>query len=351
MEFGIVSLGDHRPDPVTGETSSRVQHHREIVELAVKADALGFDSFHLGEHHGCDYISSSPPVVLGAIASRTEHIRLSTGTTLLPTLDPVRVAEDYATLDLLSEGRAEIVAGRGIVPRTYLDFGHQPSESHDLFREKLELLLRLWTEREVHWEGRFRTALSGFTAEPRPVQEPHPPVWVGGGFSEESVTLAAELGLPLMLPSVLQPISAFAELVERYRERFVARGHGEAKVGGISHIHVAKDLDTVRERWEPRHRAYMTWVAEELMPWGFEPVLPEGAAAPQVPAFDFEHSIEGGPAVAGSPQQVVDKLAHFKTSVGLDVQLLHLDGGGMPQPLLFEAVELLASEVVPKLAD
>lgn len=349
MEFGIVSLGDHLPDPVTGRKISRVQHHQEIVELAVKADALGFDSFHLGEHHGCDYISSAPPVVLGAIASRTERIRLSTGTTLLPTLDPVRVAEDYATLDLLSKGRAEIVAGRGILPRTYLDFGQKYEDSHALFREKLELLLRLWTEEELDWEGQFRTPLRGFTAQPRPIQEPHPRVWIGGGFSQESVSLAAELGLPLMLPSVLQPISAFAELVDSYRERFQDRGHGKALVGGVSHLHVAKDLHTAIERWGPRHRAYMSWVSKELMPWAFQPILPAGAEPPVLPAFDLEHSIGAGPAVAGSPQQVIDKLAHFKRSVGLDVQLLHLDGGALPQALLFESLELLASEVVPKL--
>jgi alkanesulfonate monooxygenase SsuD/methylene tetrahydromethanopterin reductase-like flavin-dependent oxidoreductase (luciferase family) len=350
MEFGIVSLGDHRPDPTTGAKISAAQHHQQIVDLAVKADALGFDSFHLGEHHGCDYISSAPPVVLGAIAARTERIRLSTGTTLLPTLDPVRVAEDYATVDLVSKGRAEIVAGRGIIPRTYVDFGLDYADSRALFRENLELLLRLWTEEEIDWEGKFRAPLRGFTAQPRPMQEPHPRVWVGGGFSEESVLMAAELGLPLMLPSVMQPVPAFAELVASYREHFQERGHGGPLVGGLAHCHVARDLDTVRERWAPQHGAYMNWVAQELIPWALEPILPPGAQPPAMPAFDFDQSIDAGPAVAGSPQQVIDKLSHFKQSVGLDVQLLHVDTGALPQEQLFESLELLAGEVVPKLA-
>ncbi len=349
MRFGIISLGDNRPDPLTGRLRTAVEHHREVIELAEKAEALGFDSFHVGEHHGCDYITSTPSVVLGAAAMRTERILLSTATALLPVHDPVKFAEDYATVDVLSNGRAEVIVSRGILARTYGDLGYDYAQSRALFAEKIELVLRLWSEEDVHWQGELRSPLEGFTAQPRPAQQPHPPLWVGGGFTEESVLLAAELGLPIMLPSVIMPPPHFAPMVEQYRERFRDRGHGGPLVGALSHTHCAKDLDTVRERFAPRHLAYFEWVGQSLLPWGLAPVLPPGAEPPRIAPADFDASITTGPAVAGSPQQVLDRLAGFREAVGLDRQLFHVDHGTLPQEHVFESMEMLAAEVLPKL--
>jgi len=351
LEFGVITLGDNRPDPVTGRLRTAVEHHREGIELAEKAEALGFESFHIGEHHGCDYITSNPAVLLGAVAMRTERIRLSTATALLPVRDPVLMAEDYATVDVLSGGRAEVIVSRGIIARSYQDLGYDYADSRSLFKEKIELLLRLWREEKVDWAGKHRSPLESFTAQPRPVQEPNPPLWIGGGFSEESILLAAEMGLPLMLPSVIQPPTAFAPMVERYRETFQDRGHGPPRVGALSHTHVAADLETAAGRYRERHLDYIGWVAGELIPWGLEPVLPPGTPAPSLPEMDFDSARTEGPLVIGSPQQALDRLAEFKQACGLDRQLFHVDSGALPQDALFESLEMLASDVLPKLRE
>ena len=349
MKFGIITLGDNRPDPLTGRLRTPADHHRGLLRIAERAEALGFDSVHVGEHHGCDYITSTPSVVLGAMAARTENIVLSTATALLPVHDAVRFAEDYATVDVLSNGRAEVIVSRGILPRTYADLGFEFANSRELFREKIELVLRLWQEEEVTWSGTFRDPIEAFTVQPRPVQRPNPPLWIGGGFSEESVLLAAELGLPLMLPSVIVPPTRFAPLVDRYREAFRDRGHGGPQVGALSHTHCAKDLDTVRERYAPRHLDYMNWVARDLLPWAMAPMLGPGDEVPDIPPMDFEASIRTGPGVAGSPQQVLDRLAEFKEALDLDRQLFHVDTGALPLEFVFESMELLANEVLPEL--
>lgn len=349
VKFGIISLGDNRPDPLTGRMRTAVEHHQELLDLASKAEELAFDSFHVGEHHGCDYITSTPAVVLGAVAARTERIVLSTATALLPIHDPIRFAEDYATVDVLSNGRAEVIVSRGILARSYLDFGVEYGHSREIFKESIRLVLELWREENVHWQGQHREPIRGYTLQPRPVQRPSPPLWVGGGFSEESVLLAAELGLPLMLPSVIFPPTHFAPLVEKYRESFQESSFGGPLVGALSHMHCAKDLDTVRKRYAPRHVEYMDWVGQQLLPWGFEPVLPPGTLPPTVPLVDFEEAIKTGPGVAGSPQQVLDRLSEFKEACLLDRQLFHVDNGALPQEDVFDSLEMLSAEVLPHL--
>ncbi len=348
MKEGLLILGDHLPDPHTGERVSQAQRQRQFVDLAVRAEALGFDSVWLGEHHLCDYILSSPPVVLAAIASRTRSLRLGTAVTLLGNLDPVRAAEDYATVDALSDGRVEVVAGRGVLKRTYSDFGHDPADSRELYRENIELLLRLWTETDVHWSGRFRAPLDGVTVTPGPVQKPHPPLWIGGGSSVDSVDLAANLGLPLMLPSVLAPPQAFLPMVERYRERFAAAGHTHAvpRVGACSHVHVAEESATARRRWQPYHMNYLGWVAG-LMAWGGINVDAVGGSA-RPPSLDFERLI-AGPSVCGSPTEVADRILGMRDALGLDLHIAMFDHGGMPEKLVFETLDLFGARVLPEL--
>ncbi|MEN8185205.1 MAG: LLM class flavin-dependent oxidoreductase [Myxococcota bacterium] len=345
MEIGLLSLGDHLPDPTTQERpESSAQRHQAIVESAVHAEALGFDSVWLGEHHFCDYVLSAPAIVLAAIAARTERIRLGTGVTLLANLDPVRVAEDYATLDGISAGRLELVAGRGILAETYEAFGQAPEESRERFRENLELLLRLWREEEVTWSGQFRAPLEKVALQPRAVQRPHPPIWVAGGSSELSVDLAAELGLPLMLPSVLSAPESFAPLVERYRERWSAAGHpGSARVGAVSHVHVRASGEEARRFWEPYYRSYVEflqrlWVRTDLV--GHEVRV----------TFDYERLLRG-PAICGGPGEVADRLAAIRERLGLDVHLAMFDLGGLPRAELFRTLEVYAREVLPVLRD
>ena len=342
VELGLLSLGDCLADPVTGVRPTQAERHRAIVASALEGEALGFDSMWLGEHHFCDYVMSAPPVVLAAIAARTERIRLGTGVTLLANLDPVRVAEDYATLDGISGGRVELVAGRGILADTYAAFGQPVDESRERFRENLELLRRLWTETDVHWSGRFRAPLDGVTVEPRPLQRPHPPLWIGGGSSAASVDLAAELGLPLMLPSVLAPPIRFLPLLERYRERFARAGHDPARmhVGACHHAHVGATSQDARAFWRPYYKNYLDfveriWKRELLHPKARVDLGDEGL---------FEHV-----AICGSAAEVTDRLAAARQVLGLDVQLLMFDLGGLPPAEVSRTLERCAADVLPHL--
>jgi alkanesulfonate monooxygenase SsuD/methylene tetrahydromethanopterin reductase-like flavin-dependent oxidoreductase (luciferase family) len=343
MQLGLLSLGDCLADPNTGARPTPAERHRAIVEEAVLAETLGFDSVWLGEHHFCDYVLASPPVVLAAIAARTSRVRLGTGVTLVANLDPVRVAEDYATVDAIADGRVELVAGRGILVDTYEAFGQKPDESRERFRENVELLRRLWSETSVTWSGRFRAPLDAVTLEPRPVQKPHPPIWIGGGSSLHSVDLAAELGLPLMLPSVLAPALDFAPAVARYRRRFAAAGHdpAAARIGCCHHVHVAPTSQEAREGWRPYYLNYLRfvdriWTRREL-------IHPKAKVD-----LDYDRLL-AGVAICGSPAEVVDRIAAARETLGLDLHLAMFDLGGLPPARVARAMELFAAEVAPQL--
>jgi alkanesulfonate monooxygenase SsuD/methylene tetrahydromethanopterin reductase-like flavin-dependent oxidoreductase (luciferase family) len=348
-QIGLLSLGDRLEDPVGGGRPTPAERHRAIVESAVLAEQLGFDSLWLGEHHFCDYVRSAPPVVLAAIAARTERLRLGTGVTLLANLDPVRVAEDYATLDGISGGRVELVAGRGILAETYEAFGQKPEpmirratrESRERFRENVELLRRLWIETELSWSGRFRAPLERVTVEPRPVQQPHPPLWIGGGSSLHSVDLAAELGLPLMLPTVLAPPAHFAPLVDRYRTRAARAGH-PARVGACHHAHVAADGHAARERWRPYYLNYLQFVDRV---WQHRERVHREAPV----RLDYDQLLAEGVALCGSPAEVAERMLAARELLGLDVQLLLFDLGGLPEPTLRETLERFAADALPLL--
>ncbi|MBW1886139.1 MAG: LLM class flavin-dependent oxidoreductase [Deltaproteobacteria bacterium] len=341
MRPGLMTLGDHLPNPNDGERISQQEHHRQIVDNAVLAEELGFDSIWLGEHHFCDYILSSPPVVLAAIAERTERLRLGTAVTLLPTLDPVRVAEDYATVDLLSGGRLEVTVGRGILANTYTSLSRDYADSVEMGRENLELLIELWTKEEVHFDAKFRAPLSGVRVEPHPVQHPHPPIWLAGA-SENSLRVGATLGLDLMLPSVMVGPEGFVPVVDRYRELYSAAGHDAAKleIGACSHVHVAADSQTARKRWEPYLSGYFAWVAE-LVKWS-------GSYFPDNFSLDFEAILEG-PAICGSPAEVTDRILRMRELLGLNVHLAMLDHGGIPHNELVETLTLYGRQVIPNI--
>ncbi len=326
MDVGLLALGDCRDDPVAGTKTSPAQRHRAIVDEAVLAESLGFDSVWLGEHHSRDSLLAAPPVVLAAIAARTARIRLGADVTLLANLDPVRVAEDYATVDAISNGRVELSVGLGILVDTNEVFGHKPDESRERFRENLELLRRLWSETDVTWSGRFRAPLDRVTVEPRPVQAPHPPIWVGGDASHASVDLAAELGLPLMLPNVLAPPADFLPLVERYRTRWAAAGRdpADARVGCCNHVHVAATSQQAR-------------------------VEPHGRDGPGLRAVRRGHERLHPGIACGSPGEVVDRIAATRETLGLDLHLSIFDLGDLPPAQVARTLELFAAEVLPHL--
>ena len=311
------------------------------------ADQTGFYSVNLGEHHGLEYEISAPPVLLAAMAERTTELRLSTAVALLANLDTLRLAEDYATVDVISNGRAEIVVGRGnFFASTYNLFGGSVDESRARFDEALELLLRLWPGQPVHWQGRFRPPINGEPLVPRPVQHTSPPpFWVGGGSSADTVELAARLGLKLMLPSAFGPPEKFRPVVDAYLERFATAGHQHRpEVGACWHVNVGRTSQEAKRRWEPRYRAYHAWMQRLLRQ--VNPEVPEYLMKP----FDYELLCTRGPAVVGSPAEVADRIAGLGQMLGADVHLCYVDMGGLPAVEYLEMVELLGTEVVPELS-
>ena len=335
MELGLMSLGDLLPHPLTGELVSESARHRSLVNQAVLAEELGFSAVHLGEHHFSDYQLSSPPVVLAAIAERTTGMRLSTAVTLAGNLDPVRVAEDYATVDVLSGGRAETVLGRGnLFTRTYEGFGQRIESARERFDENVRLLKRLLTEEDVDWEGEFRSPLHGHTTRPRPVGEL--PLWIGAA-SRGSAELAAEIGASLMLPSVFGKPEMFTGVVEIYRSRWeqLGREPSGARVGACAHTHVAASAREALD-WEPMYRHYWEFVGGLL---GDQDVWP---------AFDFDE-LRAGPGIVGSPDQVVDRIGRWREILGLDRQLFMFDLGGIDEVSLTGSLELFGTAVAPQL--
>lgn len=345
MRLGLLTLGDHLRDPVTGTMQTQSERHRRLVDQAVLAEQVGFSSVHLGEHHFCDYILSAPPIVLAAIAERTTTLRLSTGVTLGANLDPLRVAEDYATVDVLSGGRVEPVLGRGtFFPHTYRALGQDPRASKEVFAEHLELLVRLWTEEHVTWSGQHHPPLHDVTVQPRPLQQPRPPIWVGAGTSPESIELAARLGLWLMLPTVFGTPELFRPMVQLYEERWEAHGHDPAhrRIGCCSHAWVHPDGRRARADWEPRYRNYVEWVNELFRT---SSRLPDGEG---LGTFDFDERCRTV-ALCGSPAEVVERMAHIREVLHLDTHLLMFDMGGMPWEPLRDTIELVGAEVLPAL--
>ena len=334
MRFGLLSLGDFVPAPGSDQPPlSEAERHRQCVRLCIAADALGFDLAWLGEHHLNDYIVSAPQVLLGAVAARTQRIRLGTGLTLLPTLDPLLVAEQFATLDVLSEGRVEFCIGRGIVNSTYADFGFDIAQSNELMDEKTELLLRLLRGETLDWQGRFRSPLQGARLRPLPQQRPHPPVWMGGGRSEHTLQLAARFGLPLVVPGIFAPPRAFVPMVARFRDlwRCAGRDPADLRLGLVAHCHVRDDIEDVHAFWAPYRNQYQSWISRMIY----------GAERPQPPTPD-------GPDFYGSPAQVASRIDEARTLLGIDTLFLKFDGGGVPEPAILKAMETFATRVMPR---
>jgi alkanesulfonate monooxygenase SsuD/methylene tetrahydromethanopterin reductase-like flavin-dependent oxidoreductase (luciferase family) len=341
-----MSLGDHITDPITGQRWTAQERHRMFVDMAVCAEAAGFNGINMGEHHGIEYIYSAPPVVWSAIGERTTTLRLGTAVTLLANLDALRIAEDYATLDVLCNGRVDIVSGRGnFFESTYALFGQSVDESKDRFAENAELLEELWSGQAVTWSGKFRPPVNGETLQPAPVQASRDVMWIGGGSSNDSVELAARLGWKLMLPSAFGNPDFFVPVVDHYLQTWSEYGHEhEPEIGAGWHVFVAPDGDAARTAWEPRYRAYHEWMQGLLS--RVNKTIPAHNARP----FDFEWLTTNGPAIVGSPAEVAERIATLSEKLKCTTHLLYMDMGGMPQGELFDAIELIGSAVIPQLA-
>ncbi len=336
MELGLYTFGDVTPDPHRGRAIGVAQRYAEILAAAKLADAAGLDVFGVGEHHRLDISISSPAAVMAAIASGTTRIRLTSAVTVLSTLDPVRVFQDFATVDLLSGGRAEIVAGRGSFVESFALFGYDMADYDALFAEKLDLLLKLNEGERVTWQGRFRAPLGDAQISPRPARKL--PIWLGVGGTRESALRAGELGLPVILANISQPPAKFAPQIAAYRERHAERGHdaGARKVAVATHVHVARDSQTARDEFYPYYNAY------------FSEHAPRADLARAVPrALYEERAAATGPIFVGSPQQIVDKIMYERGLFGHDRFLAQVDIGGQPFAMVAQSIELLATHVLP----
>jgi len=341
MQSAIMSLGDNLAHPHTKERISESDRHRQLVNYAGWADDAGFDAVHIGEHHFNDYMLSSPPVVLSAIGERAPNLILSTAVTLIPTLDPARLAEDYATLDNLFPGRVEIVAGRGnFFSRTYPAFGLSIHDAREIFAEKIGLVHKLLNSENVTWSGKFREPLDNITTRPRPTREI--PMWVGAG-SHESAELAARWGFHLMLPSVFGHPKMFVPIIERYREAWQEFGRDpkDIHIGSCAHAFAGKNNQDMLARFVPRYGHY----------WNFVDDLIRANTDGKVKLpFDLDASLSG-PAVAGSSQECVERMSEIHELLGHDRQLFMFDMGGISNNELQETVQRFGEEVLPYLPD
>ncbi|MFD7973860.1 LLM class flavin-dependent oxidoreductase [Streptomyces clavifer] len=342
MKFSVLSLIGHAPHPLTGELPSAAQRFREVIGSAEAAERLGFDAYAVGERHTGPFLSSSPGVVLGALAARTSTIRLLTGVTVVAILDPVRVAEDFATLDQIARGRIELVVGKGAEAGHFGLFGLDEERQWDLQREKYELLRRLWTEEGVDWEGEFRPPLKNVTTVPRPYAGP-PRVWHGSATSLASPELAAKHGDPLFTANAVQPREAYARLIAHYRERFEAYGHDPARArvaAGSGGLLIADTTEQAVTRYKDLYEA---GVARS-----FKPHL-EGRAGYNTPFRTIEDAIAHGPQLIGSPQRIIDKILGYHAVYRHDLQSITVDGFGLPHGEQLETLQRFAEEIAPVL--
>jgi probable LLM family oxidoreductase len=328
------------PDPKTGEVISHAQRIREVVEEIVLADQVGLDVYGVGEHHRKDYAASAPAVILAAAAAQTQRIRLTSAVTVLSSDDPVRVFQDFSTLDGISNGRAEIMAGRGSFIESFPLFGYDLDNYDELFDEKLELLLKIRDSEKVTWKGGHRPAINNLGVYPRPVQNPLP-VWIGSGGNQESVVRAGLLGLPLVLAIIGGSPVQFAPLVELYKKAAKHAGHEASLLPVASHSHgfIAESTELAAERFFPSTQQSMNVLGRER---GWGPYTRS--------SFDAARSFEGALYV-GDPDTVAQKIIHLRKQVGITRFLLHVPVGTMPHEDVMRAIELLGTEVAPRVRE
>ncbi|UED83158.1 LLM class flavin-dependent oxidoreductase [Streptomyces profundus] len=342
MRFSVLSLIGNAPHPLTGQRAPAAERLADVVEVAVAAERLGFDAVAVGERHAGDFLSSSPAVVLAAIAARTSRVRLLTGVTVLSVLDPVRVAEEYATLDQLSQGRLELVIGKGSEAGHFGLYGLDEERQWDYLAEKYGLLRRLWREEDVSWSGEFRPALGGVTTVPRPFAGP-PRVWHGSATSEISTELAARYGDPLFTANAVQPRAAYVRLVDHYRQRYADHGHDPAHAylgAGSGGLYLADTTAGAIARYGPLYEARVRQA--------FKPEL-VGKPGYNTPFSTIEDAVAHGPALIGDPQRVIDKILDFHVSYRHDLLSLTVDGLGLSRTEQIETLHRFAEEIAPTL--
>jgi len=334
VELGIVTFAERTADPATGEIVSPQQRLSDLMEEIELADRVGLDVFGVGEHHRPDFAVSAPAVALAGAATRTERIRLSSAVTVLSSDDPVRVFEQFATVDLLSNGRAEIMAGRGSFTESFPLFGYDLDDYDELFAEKLDLLLRLREDEPVTWSGRLRAPLRDVVVHPRPVQDPLP-VWIAVGGSPQSMIRAGVLGLPVALAIIGGTPDRFVPLVELHRRAAEEAGRPAPALAINTHGFVGDTTAQAVDAFFPSYREMMSQIGRER---GWPPMTREQFDAMRGP---------GGSLVLGTPQEVVERILCLHDLFGMQRYLIHLSVGTVDHQAVLRAIELFGTEVAP----
>lgn len=336
MELGISTFLATTPDPATGETLDQAERLRQAVKEIELADAVGLDVYAVGEHHRPDYACSAPAVVLAAAATTTKRIRLSSAVTVLSSDDPVRVYQAFATLDALSNGRAEVMAGRGSFIESFPLFGYDLNDYHELFDEKLELLLAIRASEKVSWRGGHRPAIRNLGVYPRAVQDPLP-VWIATGGTPESAVRAGKLGLPVAFAIIGGMPERFAPLVELYKQAAREAGHDPDKLPIATHSHgfIADTNERAAELFFPAQQAQMNIIGRER---GWPPYSRT--------SFEEMRSLRGALYV-GDPEYVAEKIVLLRKNLGVTRFLLHLDVSTVPHSEVLRAIELFGTKVAP----
>jgi probable LLM family oxidoreductase len=339
MQVGIDSFAAAHDDSSLSISPS--ERLRGLVEQIERADQLGLDVFGVDEHHRREFLDSAPAVILGAAAARTQRIRLTSAVTVLSAADPVRVFQEFATLDLLSQGRAEIVVGRGSFIEAFPLFGLRLEDYDSLFEEKLDLLLKIRNNEHVYWSGEYRPALKGQGVYPRPLQKPLP-IWVGVGGTPQSFVRAGLLGLPLMVAIIGGETRMFKPLIDLYREAGRRAGHlpDQLKVGIHSLGYVAETTKEAADDFFPGYAHTMTEIGKE-----------RGSPAMTRMDFDAQRGPQGA-LLIGDPEEVVDKIVrHSKTLGGISRITFMMNPASLSHGKLMRVTELIGTRVSPALRE
>jgi probable LLM family oxidoreductase len=336
MEIGITTFVENTPDPATGKLLSPHQRMMNLMEEMELADQLGLDVFAIGEHHRSDFVVSSPAVVLAAAAVKTKRIKLSSGVTVLSSDDPVRVFQDFAHVDLLSGGRAEIIAGRGSFIESFPLFGNDMKDYHSLFAEKLDLLMQLNKSETISWKGKHRPAIDNRGVYPRPHQ-PELPIWVAVGGTPESVVRAANYGLPMALAIIGGGPERFVPFTRLYKDTYHRAGHDPARrqLAINSHGYLADNSQQAANEFYGPYAYVMSKIGRER---GWSPMTRDHYELMREP---------DGSLLVGSPQQVIDKILWEHELFGNTRFLLHISVGTLPHAQVMRSIELLGTVVAP----
>ena len=336
MELGLMSFADMQPESEAGRGINAHQRMIDLLEEIKLADELGLDVFGVGEHHRPDYAVSSPSVVLGAAAAVTKNIKLTSAVTVLSSDDPVRVFQNFSTVDLLSGGRAEIMAGRGSFIESFPLFGYDLKDYDELFTEKLDLLLKLNKSTKVSWKGKHRASINNLGVYPRPYQESIP-IWLAAGGTPASAVRAATLGLPLMLAIIGGRPEQFVPFINLYKETFSKTGKDlpQLQLGVNNHFYVSEDSQKAADEFYPYYAEVMSRIGRER---GWPPLSRE--------QYEYLRSPKGA-LMVGSVQEVIDKILYEHELFGNTRFLAQASVGNVPHKKIMHSIELFGTKVVP----